>query len=205
MTIDHSGARAVRRATPADLPAIYDICLRTADAGVDATALYGDPQMPGIVWAAPYAVFEPDFTFVLGDGDRPALGYVLAVPDTIAFEKRLEAEWWPEARKRFADFTPRNEAEANALRHIVSPEHHGDELLAKYPAHLHINLLPEAQGSGWGRRLIDTELEALQAAGIKGVQLGVSPTNERAKGFYRRLGFTDVSRDGKVTFAMSLS
>ncbi|RYH05342.1 MAG: GNAT family N-acetyltransferase, partial [Alphaproteobacteria bacterium] len=64
MTSEHSGVRAVRKATPADLPAIYDICLRTADAGVDATALYGDPRMPGTVWAAPYAVLEPDFTFV---------------------------------------------------------------------------------------------------------------------------------------------
>ena len=205
MTSAHSGAWAVRKATPADLPAIYDICLRTADAGVDATALYGDPQMPGTVWAAPYAVFEPDFTFVLGDGDRPALGYVLAVPDTVAFEKRLDAEWWPEARKRFAGFVPRNEAEANALRHIVSPESRTDDIVAQYPAHLHINLLPEAQGGGWGRKLIDTELAALRAAGIKGVHLGVSPSNERAKGFYRRLGFADLSRDGKVTFAMSLS
>ena len=25
-----------------------------------------------------------------------------------------------------------------------------------YPAHLHIDLLPELQGQGWGRRLIDT-------------------------------------------------
>ena len=205
MTSERAYGRAVRKATPADLPAIYDICLRTADAGVDATALYGDPQMPGTVWAAPYALFAPDFTFVLGDGDRPALGYVLAVPDTAAFEDRLDAEWWPEAQKRFAGFVPRNEAEANALRHIVSPERHPDDLAADYPAHLHINLLPEAQGSGWGRRLIETELAALRAAGIKGVQLGVSPSNERAKGFYRALGFADVSRDGKVTFAMKLS
>lgn len=204
MTSEQTGARAVRKATPADLPAIYDICRRTADAGVDATALYCDPQMPGTIWAAPYALFEPDFTFVLGDGDRPALGYVLAVPDTAAFERRLDAEWWPEARQRFAGFVPRNEAEANALRHIVSPENHIDEIVVQYPAHLHINLLPEAQGSGWGRRLIDTELAALRAAGITGVHLGVSPTNERAMGFYRRLGFTDVSRDGRVTFAMSL-
>ena len=205
MTSEQSGARAVRKATPADLPAIYDICLRTADSGVDATALYGDPHMPGTVWAAPFALFEPDFTFVLGDGERPALGYVLAVPDTVAFDKRLDAEWWPEARRRFAGFEPRNEAEVNALKHIVSPENRIDDIVAQYPAHLHINLLPEAQGGGWGRKLIETELAALRAAGVRGVHLGVSPTNERAKGFYRRLGFDDVSRDGRVIFAMSLS
>lgn len=205
MTSEQTNARSIRRATPADLPAIYDICLRTADAGVDATTLYSDAQMPGTVWAAPYAVLEPDFAFVLGNGNRPALGYVLAVPDTAAFERRLETEWWPEARRRFAGLVPRNDAEANVLRNIADPEHHPDDLLAQYPAHLHINLLPEAQGNGWGRKLIDTQLATLRAAGIKGVQLGVSPTNERAKGFYRALGFDDVSRDSKVTFAMALS
>ena len=29
-----------------------------------------------------------------------------------------------------------------------------DAIVATYPAHMHINLLPEAQGKGWGRRLI---------------------------------------------------
>lgn len=205
MTSEQSGGRAIRRTKPADLPAIYEICLKTADAGVDASALYSDPQMPGTIWAAPYAVLEPEFAFVLGDGDRPALGYVLAVPDTAAFDRRLEAEWWPEARRRFAGFVPRNETEVGALERILTPESRAGELLEQYPAHLHINLLPEAQGGGWGRRLIETELDALRQAGVKGVHLGVSPTNERAKGFYRALGFTDVSRDGRVIFAMSLS
>jgi len=205
MTSEQSGGRAVRRATPADLPAIYEICLRTADSGVDATALYADPQLPGTIWAAPYAVLEPAFAFVLGDGGRPALGYVLAVPDTAAFDRRLEAEWWPEARRRFGGLVPRNETEAVALERILNPESRVDELLEQYPAHLHINLLPEAQGGGWGRRLIEAELDALRQAGVRGVHLGVSPTNERAKGFYGRLGFTDVSRDGRVIFAMSLS
>lgn len=205
MTREQSGGRAIRRSKPADLPAIYEICLMTADAGVDATALYSDRQMPGTVWAAPYAVLEPDFAFVLADGEGPALGYVLAAPDTAAFDRRLDSEWWPEAQRRFAGFVPRNEIEANTLRHIMAPESHAAELLEEYPAHLHINLLPEAQGAGWGRRLIATQLDALRQAGVRGVHLGVSPSNERAKGFYRALGFTDVSRDGRVIFAMSLS
>ncbi len=204
MTSEQSGGRAIRRSTPADLPAIYEICLKTADAGVDGTALYSDPQMPGTVWAAPYAVLEPEFAFVLADGGGPALGYVVAASDTAAFDRRLDAEWWPEAQRRFGGFVPRNEAEANVLHHIMNPESRLEDLLEQYPAHLHINLLPEAQGGGWGRRLIETQLHALREAGIRGVHLGVSPTNERAKGFYRALGFTDVSRDGRVIFAMSL-
>ena len=67
---------------------------------------------------------------------------------------------------------------------------------------MHINLLPHVQASGWGRRMIDTELAALRAHGVAGVHLGVSPANEPAKGFYRHLGFEDISRDGKVIFGM---
>ena len=78
-------------------------------------------------------------------------------------------------------------------------------LAEHYPAHLHINVLPEAQSGGWGRRLIETELDALRRAGVRGVHLGVSPTNERAKGFYAHLGFDDISRDGRVIYAKRLA
>ena len=50
--------------------------------------------------------------------------------------------------------------------------------------------------------MIEVELTALKEHGIAGVHLGVSPQNDRAKGFYRHLGFEDISRDGKVTFGL---
>lgn len=195
-------ARQIRRANAGDREALYDICLRTADSGVDATALYGNRKVPGSIWAVPYAVLEPDFAFVVADHED-TLGYVLGVPDTAAFAARLEREWWPQVRQSFAGLAPKTEVEASALARIATPEPHAGDLLADFPAHLHINLLPAAQSGGWGRRLIETELEALRQAGVRGVHLGVSPANERAKGFYRHIGFTDVSRDGRITFAMS--
>lgn len=202
MTDTAETARQIRHAKAGDREALYDICLRTADSGVDATALYGNGKVPGSIWAVPYAVLEPDFAFVLADRQN-VLGYVLGVPDTAAFAARLEREWWPDVRQAFAGITAKTEVEASALARIATPEHHAAELLADFPAHLHINLLPAAQSGGWGRRLIETELEALRQAGVRGVHLGVSPANERAMGFYRHLGFADVSRDGRITFAMS--
>jgi ribosomal protein S18 acetylase RimI-like enzyme len=194
-----TGGLSIRRATPEDREALFDICLKTADSGVDATELYSDPRLPGYIWAVPYGVFEPDFAFILADGER-ALGYVIGAPDTLAFERRLEAEWWPEVRRAVAGITPSRPHDAMALERISTPEGHAEWLLADYPAHLHINVLPEAQSGGWGRRLIETELEAMRAAGVRGVHLGVSPTNLRAQGFYRHIGLADLSRDGKVTF-----
>lgn len=191
----------IRLATPQDDDALYEICLKTADSGRDATELYSDRRLPGYVWAAPYGALEPAFTFVLAAGER-AIGYVLATPDTTAFEQRLETEWWPKVRGEIANFKPTRPLDSMVLERIAEPEGHAAWLLADYPAHLHINILPEAQGSGWGRRLIEAELAALKAHGVRGVHLGVSPTNAPAIGFYSHVGFTDISREEKVTFGM---
>jgi ribosomal protein S18 acetylase RimI-like enzyme len=194
---------AIRQARAEDTDAIFDICLRTADAGRDARALYSNPLLPGYLWAASYRVLEPDFAFVLADADR-AVGYVIGAPDSANFDRRLEAEWWPYVTRQLAGFRPKTPHDEMAMGRIGQAEDAPEWLLADYPAHMHINLLPHVQASGWGRRMIDTELAALKARGVAGVHLGVSPTNEPAKGFYRYLGFEDISRDGKVTFGMRL-
>lgn len=193
----------IRRAEPRDTDALYEICLLTADSGVDASVLYSDRRLPGYIWAAAYGALEPEFAFVLSDGDR-ALGYVIAAPDTAAFEERLAHDWWPQVRIALTGFKPFTAHDQMALRRINTPDRHDAEQLIDYPAHLHINLLPEAQSGGWGRRLIETELDALRRAGVRGVQLGVSPTNDRAKGFYEHLGFADISKPGHVTYGMKL-
>lgn len=198
-----SQAYRIRRFEPSDLDALYEICLLTADAGKDATGMFSNPRLPGYLWAAAYGTFEPNFAFLLVDGDR-ALGYVLAAPDTAAFEARLAWEWWPKVRSELSRFKPATALDRMALGRINAPEGHDAALLGDYPAHLHINLLPEAQSSGWGRRMIDTELEALRSAGVKGVHLGLHPDNTRAGGFYQHLGFSDISEPGHVTYGMKL-
>ncbi|MBP0615809.1 GNAT family N-acetyltransferase [Jiella mangrovi] len=194
---------AIRPAVDADTPALHDVCLRTADAGKDGTALFSDAQIPGYIWSVPYARFEPDFAFVLDNGER-AIGYVVAAPDTKAFLRRLDAEWWPKVRQTVADLKPSRPLDAMALSRIAHPEPAKDWLTHEYPAHLHINVLPDAQSSGWGKRMIETELATLRDHGVPGVHLGVSPTNERAMGFYSHLGFERIDRDGHVVFTMKL-
>jgi ribosomal protein S18 acetylase RimI-like enzyme len=202
--IPTSPGRSIRPAETADTDALFDICLKTADAGKDASALYSDPRLPGFIWAVPYARFAPDFAFVLTEANQP-IGYVIAAPDTLAFFAERERDWWPEVRRTIGRLAPTRPRDAAAIDWVMNPPDHSDELLTDYPAHLHINVLPGAQSSGWGRRLIETEIAALKADGVRGVHLGVAPDNERAKGFYRHLGFEDVSRGEKVTFAMKLN
>src|SRR5215469_6226272 len=89
----------IRQYQPTDLDDLYRICLQTADSGQDATALVSDPMLPGHVFAAPYAIFEPSLAWVLEDAAGVA-GYVLGALDTNAFDELLERRWWPALRAR---------------------------------------------------------------------------------------------------------
>ena len=211
----------------ADHDAVYDICVRTGAAGEDATHLLRDPALLGHVYAGPYLELAPDLAFVVEDDDGVA-GYILGAADTAEFQDRLERDWWPELRRRYPTYRPeraskrarperpgrRPRAETMsgdaafddlliALMH--SPARAPADLVAAYPSHLHIDLLPRLQGQGWGRRLIDTLVERLRATGSHGLHLGVATANTKAQAFYRAVGFTELDDDGvTVTFAMPL-
>jgi ribosomal protein S18 acetylase RimI-like enzyme len=169
-----------------DLAALYDICLRTGDAGQDASHLYRDPKIIGNVYAAPYGVLEPENCFVAED-DEGVGAYVIGTCDTHRFEKRLESEWWPKVREGL-DPDP-DGADARMAHIIHHPSRTPRRITEPYPAHLHIDCLPRMQGIGLGKRLVDTFLDAMRAAGVPAVHLGVGPRNARAVAFYRRYGF----------------
>jgi ribosomal protein S18 acetylase RimI-like enzyme len=189
-----------------DHDAVYDICVRTGAAGEDASPLLQDPAILGHVYAGPYLALAPELAFVVEDDDGVA-GYILGAADTAEFEDRLEREWWPGLRRRYPTY--RTDADAVfddlliALMH--SPVRTRADLAAMYPSHLHVDLLPRLQGQGWGRRLIDTLVERLRAAGSHGLHLGVATANTKAQAFYPVVGFTRLDDDGvTVTFTMPL-
>ncbi len=178
----------VRPVRPDDLPALYDICLRTGDAGGDATALYADPRILGEIYAAPYARLEPARALVAEDA-AGVCGYILGTADTRAFEVRCEAAWWPALRARYADAADvpagRRTPDQWAAVIIHHPAPAPDAAVAAAPAHLHIDLLPRAQGQGLGRALMERWLDLVGGR----AHLGCSPRNARALAFYDRYGF----------------
>jgi ribosomal protein S18 acetylase RimI-like enzyme len=197
---------ALRPYGPDDHDAVYDVCVRTGAAGEDAGPLLRDATLLGHVYAAPYLALAPDLAFVVEDDDGVG-GYILGAADTEAFEDRLEREWWPALRRRYPTYRTDGDAVFDdlliALMH--SPARTPAEVVAAYPSHLHIDLLPRLQGHGWGRRLVDTLVERLRAAGSHGLHLGVATANTKAQAFYRAVGFAELSDDGvTVTFVMPL-
>lgn len=183
----------IRPYRPEDLEGLYQVCLKTGDSGQDATHLYRDRRLLGAIYAAPYGRYAPDLAFVVEDAGQVA-GYVLGAADTRTFEALLEDRWWPMLRAAHADPQgvpwPERTPDQHLERLFHKPNTAPDAVVAAYPAHLHINLLPHLQGLGLGQRLIDTLADALRDVGARGLHLGVSEANTRAQRFYDIYGFT---------------
>ena len=178
----------IRPYNPADLPALYRICLRTGAHGADATPLYRDPDLLGHYYAAPYAILEPALCFLL-TANSESCGYILGTRNTAAFNARAEREWFPTLRTRLPVPATADTSPDAALLRLIHAGYSLHPDLVDYPAHLHIDLLPRAQGHGLGRQLIEHFLDALRTEGVPAVHLGVSENNPGAIAFYERLGF----------------
>jgi ribosomal protein S18 acetylase RimI-like enzyme len=189
-------AASIRSALPGDRERLYEICLLTGAAGRDATGLMSDARLLGDLYVASYAELEPELAFVVDDGSGEAQGYIVGARDTRAFEARCEAEWYPEARRRHAEPGTAEGLDSLFLALLHEPPVADDDVVATYPSHLHIDLLPPFQSGGWGRRLMGTLFDALRATGSSGVHLGVSEANQRAIGFYDHLGFEPLRANG---------
>jgi ribosomal protein S18 acetylase RimI-like enzyme len=192
----------IRRFRDGDVSALYDVCVRTADTGEDASGQYSTDELSGDIFVGPYVHLEPERAFVLDNGER-AVGYCLGTADTAGFVRAHRQQWIPRMKERYAEpaVEPATEEEW-LLRFLFHPERMLRPELADYPAHLHIDLLPDYQGAGHGRRLIQAFLDAAAAAGAPAVHLAVATSNTHAIGFYRRLGFEpiEVSDAGPVTY-----
>jgi len=182
----------IRPYREADLGAVYDVCVRTGDAGADARGQYRSDDLLPDLFAGPYVFLEPDFAFVLDDGHR-AVGYVVGTPDTAAFTRAYRARWIPRLAGRYP-VPP--DPPASHEDELIALHYHPEWLLwpglAQYPAHLHIDLLPPFQGAGHGRALMETFYAAAARAGATGVHLTVVAANTRAIGFYHHLGFRSL-------------
>jgi ribosomal protein S18 acetylase RimI-like enzyme len=193
----------IRSANASDRAALVDICLRTGDAGADATGLVANGGLYGEIYAVPYLVLEPELA-VVAELDGTVCGYVLGALHTPAFEGRCQAEWWPALRHRHPLPGEGTDVDRRLIALVHTGFHTPTALTDRYPSHLHINLLPELQGHGVGRRLMDALIERLVAAGSHGVHLGVDPRNAHAIGFYEHLGFRRHEVDEGMLFTRSL-
>lgn len=131
-----------------------------------------------------YIEREPHNCLVYADENGRAIGYVLIAEDFDKFKETFLHEFKP----RLADDTA---AHGYALDSIQLHERNRE----KYPAHLHIDLLPEIQGKGIGTQMIKRALNRLAEKKCKGLTLTVWKHNRDAMRFYERLGFEQIDEN----------
>lgn len=105
-------------------------------------------------------------TFVALDADARPIGYVLACP-----------------------FDVRQVPSFSDIGYLTA----FDDLLDRYPAHLHVNVTRAWQGQGVGRALVRRGMEACRVAGAPGMHV-VTAQDAPSAGFYVRCGLDAVAR-----------
>ncbi|MFI6079655.1 GNAT family N-acetyltransferase [Streptomyces sp. NPDC051217] len=185
----------IRSYRPDDRADVFDICVRTADAGGDSRHLYPDSELMPSIFAAPYLELEPELAFVLDDGEGRAGGYILGAEDTPRFVEAFRREWLPVVGGRYP--APMGAGARTPSENMAALLHDPERMvlpqLAGHPAHLHIDLLPRWQGRGHGRALVLTLLDALRAKGVGALHLSMLTANTRARAFYDRVGFYEIA------------
>ncbi|KAI9063172.1 acyl-CoA N-acyltransferase [Trametes sanguinea] len=193
------GGIYVRPVKYTDSPALNRICLLTGNAGQSAEGLHKFGELIGLVYAEPYAHLPATYGFVMVDpakGDE-VVGYILGAYDTRTYEQHAVDEWFPRARTKYSYPPETNEGATEADKRFIgilyNPPRAPQAAVDYSPAHLHIDILPEYQRQGWGRKLIAQVVEHLrQERGLAKLWLGLDPKNEGAKRFYERLGFKEL-------------
>jgi ribosomal protein S18 acetylase RimI-like enzyme len=180
----------IRPYTPADRPAVRHICFETGYMGEPVDWLYGDRESFNDLITRYYTDQEPESIF-LAERDGQVVGYLTGCVDS-ARTKGVGAREMQRVllhgglvRPGTARFLWR--LLFDVLRDRDTPSEYLKD--PRYPAHLHVDLLPEGRGRGMGRRLMTAWLDRLRLLGVPGVHLGTFAENANAIGFFQTCGF----------------
>lgn len=178
-----------------DLARLREICLLTGASGGDATGMFSSDDLLPDLFLEPYLTFAPGWAWVVeldGPDGVQLQGYLVAVSDTRAFTSWWADTWTP----WFATLYPHPEQPYSEEERLVLRGYHPEEMLIaevdQYPAHLHVDLLPAAQGQGWGTKLVGRLRSELADVGVPGVFASLDAQNVTAPAFYQRIGFAEL-------------
>ncbi len=191
----------IRNAALTDLPYVYDICHRTAYNGQDASSVVTDPFILGHYYSAPYIVHDPDWCWIVED-DRGIVGYLVTTPDTRRHAAWMNKQWLPKVRALYANVSadPKWTDFEKWIRRYIYDDAACPDFTDRYPAHLHICLLPRGQGQGYGSSALKLFEEKLRSGGIAGYHLGMAEKNARAGEFYAKQGLQLIRHDPGVIY-----
>lgn len=188
------GEIEIRAFVPEDRDMLRDLFGRVGE-GSPTASIWGHVPSEAAVYLDPYMDFAAESLFVAAV-DGFLVGYLTGCQDSAVFpsessrmdrairEHRLILKAGPAA------FFARSmmDMAQGAIRRAPTPGELDDP---RWPAHLHINVLPSARGTGAAAELMQRWLDLLVASGSPGCYLQTLVENTRAVRFFRRMGFTE--------------
>ncbi len=176
-----------------DREAVRDVCWETARvSGSDAPA-YSDRESWVDMYTSYYTDHEPESCFVIVSETDRVLGYLLGCVNTrrahsefrIGLRHNLTRFLW--ARPSTARFWWR--AGWDVVTGFRGPRKPAIDL-ARYPAHMHCNLLPEARARGVAVELFSAVHGYLRACGVSGAHGEAYASNRAVHALLKKLGYT---------------
>lgn len=190
----------VRPYRASDRDDVREVCFRTGFMGRPIAAQFSDRDAFAHLFCTWYVDHRPDCAWVVDDGSGRAVGYLIGSADVpgadgpegwrhlAAFALRHGVARGVFVRPGTATFLRRAGRDLRADRRVLAPVVDTD----RYPAELHINLLPVVRGRGLGGVLLRTWLDRLSDLGVPGVRLGTFGENVGAIAFFGSQGFRPV-------------
>ncbi|MDK0524303.1 GNAT family N-acetyltransferase [Streptomyces sp. ML-6] len=166
-----------------------------AGEGSPTASLWGHEDSEAAIYLDSYMDLAPDSLFVAVI-DGVLVGYLTGCLDSSKFpgeDERISRA----IRKHRLILRPRTlsffaramlDTAWAALRRKPTA---GDFHDARWPAHLHINVAPEARGTGVADALMSRWFDRLEETGSPGCHLQTLVENTRAVRFFRRMGFAE--------------
>lgn len=163
----------IRKYEKKDYEDAKKICL-----GTGAGPLGQFPDFTVTTFLDYYVEIEPENCFLATNEQGVVVGYVLCSENT--------KEWAEKFKNEFVSRIAIPPLKEVAIGTSMTLLPFADD----YQAHLHIDLLEEAQGKGVGRKLMETLYEHLRKKNVKGIILNVAVDNTGAQEFYKKLGYS---------------
>ncbi len=194
----------IRKYHPSDITSLYKICLLTSNNGKDIEEFENEPDLLGHLFVGPYVTFEPELCFVLTNNFKPC-GYVLGTKNSEKFYLTAEKKWFPLLRQRYKLPEQNDKSRMALIKRVLHKGHKPKDKFENHPAHLHIDILPFAQGKGMGKKLMFEFLNQLKNQKVAGLHLEVGKKNIKAINFYQHIGFTKLKNyEHSIIMGMSL-
>ncbi|MBN1637005.1 MAG: GNAT family N-acetyltransferase [Deltaproteobacteria bacterium] len=179
---------------------IMDVCHRTGFMGEDlrGTGRFNDRKLFGLIFCLYYVWYETQNCFVAEDTrSKRVVGYIQGSLDTGKWQKEFFRKmlWRIICRMLFVTIWKYRESFKEVMgwytRGLLDEDNGAGD---SYPAHLHIDILPEYQRMGIGSSLMSMFEQKFSALGVPGVFLETTNHNYKSIPFYEKQGFSLLER-----------